>query len=224
MTEVVTNCMVQLDLQKQWAKVTAYAESLPTHLTATPEIVSVDCIEASRNRVKIYFRTPASSLNDLVALFTLGGQLSDPAIVKTVTTLRHLWKLLFASVGDDEPVLSKSPNHYASGFVVYFELGVGRETPAPKIYLPVRHYCANDEEVGRAMSQYYRDVGDEAMGERYINGIKSILYVVSCLSWIRLTSARYQFPPTPFCKDWCPRVHWMCRPKEGSTGVSVPQS
>jgi DMATS type aromatic prenyltransferase len=159
--------------------VLSYMAQLPAHHKATLVIVSVDCIIPSKNRAKVYIRTQASSLHAIIDLMTLGGKLSNPSILSTIATLRHLWRLLFDGIDEDVPLASRAPDHYASGFLFYFEMSLGNPSPAPKVYIPVRFYCKNDGVIAEALAQYYKDVGMSSVGDRYLSDVQSLLYVSS---------------------------------------------
>lgn len=167
--------MAQFNLHSQWIEVARYIDSQPPSFAMFPEIVAADCVASSSNRVKIYVRTQGGSLNALLDLFTLGGKLDDPAVVETASTLRHLWSSLFPGIRDDDSIHSFNPDHYASGLCVYFELAHGRQHPFPKAYIPIRHYCPNDEFVGQMLARYFNADSNGDMGDRYLSDIKSIL-------------------------------------------------
>ncbi|KAF9027543.1 aromatic prenyltransferase [Hymenopellis radicata] len=172
--DMVSECMQKLGLRSQWSKIESYLATLPPELYATPEIVAVDCLTPCENRAKIYLRTPARNLCALEALFTLDGTLDSSAVRESVECLRHMWRLLFGDISTTANVTPTDSTHYASRFVVYFELSLNRSHPAPKIYLPVRHYCRNDEVIGQALSSYYKDIGDEDMSAKYLGCIEEI--------------------------------------------------
>lgn len=176
--QLVSECMQRLDLHAQWSKVESYIATLSPNVYATPEIVAVDCLSPSKNRAKIYLRTQGRSFSALQALFTLGGSLNSPSIRESLSCLEHLWRLFFGDIPATKDVLPTNASHYASGFVVYFELSLNRPDPAPKIYIPVRHYCTDDEAIGKALATYYRDIGNDNMASRYLKCIEDILYVV----------------------------------------------
>lgn len=176
-TQLVTTCMTALGLESSWMMVLTYISTLPVDHQAGPEIVSVDCVEPSKNRAKVYIRTQASNLRAIIDLMTLGGTLSSPSILSAIATLRHLWFLLFGEVEEAASLHSTSPGHYASGFVVYFEMGLGRPIPSPKVYIPVRHYCDNDTKIAKALAQYYKEIGLPSVGDHYLADIQSFLYV-----------------------------------------------
>ena len=98
--ELITRCVTEMDLGSQWHYVTAYLQS-KTDMESVPEIVAVDCVKKSENRAKVYIRTAASSLNQLIELFTLGGLLRDPTVLETVTYIRKAWGLLFGDIDDN---------------------------------------------------------------------------------------------------------------------------
>lgn len=201
--------MQLLGLDHPWAMVISFIATLPDHNCTTPEIVSVDCVEPIKNRVKVYLRTQASSLNDIINLMTLGGELSSPSISSTIDTLRHLWLLLFGPVGDSISIPSKTPDHYASGFVVYFEMALGRTVPVPKVYIPVRHYCRNDEEISKSLAQYYREIGIPSIGDRYLSDMQNILFVpFSLLVAFHLTIS-LQHSSSLGSSHRNPHLYWM---------------
>jgi DMATS type aromatic prenyltransferase len=174
--QLVASCMLQLGLVNQWGHVALYLESNP-NVHVTPEIVALDCVESSHNRAKIYLRfgDPSVSIDDLVAVFTLRGVLKDPMVTKTVTALRELWGLLFDGT---ETITSRNPSHYASGLVIYFELSLASEYPLPKAYLPVRHYCSDDEVILEKIAGYYNSIGgspNASLGDEYRALIRSTL-------------------------------------------------
>ncbi|KAF9461632.1 aromatic prenyltransferase [Collybia nuda] len=173
-TEIVSECMRQLNLHSQWGKVSSYIATLPDDRCATPEIVAVDCVHRSKNRAKIYLRTRSRNLRDLKALFTLGGALDSPSVRESMECFEHLWSLLFGNIAATTDLVPTNPAHYASGFVVYFELSLNHPDPAPKIYLPVRHYCSNDETIGNALAKYYKDIGNEEISKKYVKCIQEI--------------------------------------------------
>ncbi|KAJ7483256.1 aromatic prenyltransferase [Mycena latifolia] len=152
---LVTECMINLGLETPWRTVREFIETLPHDLEVIPEIVSVDCLESSKNRAKVYLRTSAASLATISEIMTLGSTLTDPVVSETVCTLGRLWRLLFPTAGDTTTIPSRNSDHYASGFVVYFEMTLGSSLPLPKVYIPVRHYCKDDQFIAEALSSYF---------------------------------------------------------------------
>lgn len=178
--DLVTDFMKIVHLEDPWSKVVQYLQS-PSGLShkAYVEIVAVDCVAPSKNRVKVYIRTQASSLDSIIDLMTLGGMLSNPSVLSTIETVRHLWRLLFGDIQDNMPVPSSTPGRVAYGFLVYFEMALGVADPAPKVYIPVIRYCRNDGQIAEALAQYYGETGLPAVADRYIADAQN-MWCVQC--------------------------------------------
>ncbi|KAJ7704932.1 tryptophan dimethylallyltransferase-domain-containing protein [Mycena rosella] len=168
---LVADCMQNLGLETPWRTVHEFIQTLPQDIEATPEIVSVDCLEPSKNRAKVYMRTNAASLATISEIMTLGSALTDPVVTDTVRTLERLWRLLFPNAADTTSIPSRNSHHYANGFVVYFEMTLGSPFPLPKVYIPVRHYCKDDRFVAEAISSYFIN---SAEGSATVENIKAL--------------------------------------------------
>jgi DMATS type aromatic prenyltransferase len=217
--------MKALGLENPWAMVIRYLATLPEHCQVKTEIVAVDCVQPSQNRAKVYVRTQASSLHSVIDLMTLGGELSDPSILSAVATFRHLWRLLFSESDESVSIPSLMPEHFASGFSVYFEMRLNRPTPSTKAYIPIRHYCRNDAVIAKAMAQYYREIGLASVGDRYVSDIQRLWYVFLPLVSVFLgPDSVFQSTPRPFRSHRCSDLHWMCGKERRQPGVNLPQS
>lgn len=172
--DIVNACMSQLKVGSSWDLVLSHIDSYQQDVKPYPDMLAVDCLEPSKNRVKVYFRTHSTSFNAIVHLMTLGGKLTGPSILETVSTIRCLWSLFFPGVDPDKPLTPKRPEHCPLGFLIYFEMSLGRLTPIPKVYIPVRHYCDNDAQVAHALSEYYATINQD-FGKRYISDLRRLL-------------------------------------------------
>jgi tryptophan 7-dimethylallyltransferase len=177
--DLFINCVNRIspDLASQFQIVQSFMQSLPPSSRPPTEMVAVDCVSPRRNRLKIYYRTPPeySSFDDIIYLTTLGGALTDPSMSLLESTLWKLWSLLFPGVSREQKLIMKRPEHYPSGFLIYYEMALGRKEPIPKVYIPVRHFCENDRQIGNALAQYYRDVKMGRLGENYAGYLGSLL-------------------------------------------------
>ncbi|KAJ7778865.1 tryptophan dimethylallyltransferase-domain-containing protein, partial [Mycena olivaceomarginata] len=172
---LVNNCISDLGVEDCWGPASSYFDSIPESNRPTIAMVAVDCLEPAKNRAKVYIRTQNSSFNDIVELLTLGGRISDEYVAQTVSTMRHLWRLFFPGVADDTPLSSKrGPEYYPTGFLIYYEMSLGRAVLVPKVYIPVRHYCDSDSQIATALSRYFKDVGLDEVGERYHADLKQM--------------------------------------------------
>lgn len=176
--DVTSACLKLLGVFDQWRLVLEFIAANP-YYHATPEFIGIECVSPAKNRVKVYLRISVDycSLRDAVHFTTLGGRLASPAVQETVDALRALWSLLFPGLKEDTSLQSKRPNPLARGLLVYFEMALdGRKSPIPKFYLPAYRYCDSDEQIARAVTEYYRTSGKGSSKERnYMAHFKQIL-------------------------------------------------
>lgn len=153
---LVTNCMRRLGITSWDRKVVPYLDSLPLHAhRPTPDMVSIDCVEPSKNRIKVYFRCYDKTFRGVLDRLTLGGRLNDEGIQNLVPALQELWELLFPGIGIDDQLPVKDASRPSwLGFLVYYEMKLGTDEITPKVYIPVRQYCANDMEVVNVLERY----------------------------------------------------------------------
>ncbi|EEB96237.1 hypothetical protein MPER_04658 [Moniliophthora perniciosa FA553] len=154
--QLVSQCMARLGVESQWQSVADFVESHPQY-KVYPEMVGIEGVAPTRNRVKVYLRLHPdhTSLEDTIYYTTLGGELNgDNGVSETIAALRVLWKLMFPDVEDDEVVQLKRPA--SKGMLVYFEMGLDRKGVIPKVYIPVYRYCQSDAQIARAITEYYR--------------------------------------------------------------------
>uniref|UniRef100_A0A0W0FJH2 Tryptophan dimethylallyltransferase n=1 Tax=Moniliophthora roreri TaxID=221103 RepID=A0A0W0FJH2_MONRR len=164
--QLVSQCMARLGVGSQWESVASFVELHPQY-KVYPEMVGIEGVAPTRNRVKVYLRLHPdhSSLMDTIYYTTLGGKLNaDNAVSETIAALRVLWKLIFPGVGDDEVVQLKRQG--SKGMLVYFEMGLDRKSVIPKVYIPIYRYCQSDAQIARAIAEYYRSTGQGGEVER----------------------------------------------------------
>ncbi|KAI8151661.1 4-O-dimethylallyl-L-tyrosine synthase [Colletotrichum sp. SAR 10_70] len=125
------------------------------HPTEPPvvEIVAIDCVNPTDSRVKIYIRSKNTTISSMIDVMSLGGRL--PFLTDTVMSpLKELWVAVFGSGAEDDVGALSRPlptiDHRTSGILYYLELKPGAPLPKPKVYLPVRHYARDDEQIARA--------------------------------------------------------------------------
>lgn len=184
---LITNTITMLsreektDLITPWNRVLSFFDSLPAQFAPDPFMVAVDCVEARHNRVKVYVRTPLISLSTVQRFFTLdrsSDRLSG-SIKRALKRISLLWKLLFpehsGGPSDESEVPSYNPSHLTTGLLFYYELRAGYSEPFPKVYIPVRHLCGNDEQVVCALIRFYDEMGQPHLGQQYADCVRSIL-------------------------------------------------
>jgi tryptophan 7-dimethylallyltransferase len=220
--KLVTECMKTLGLEDPWAMVVRYLAVLPQHYQAKIEVVAVDCVQPSDNRVKVYVRTQASSLRSIIDLMTLGGELSDPSILSAIATIRHLWLLFFSEADESVSIPSLRPGHFGSGFSVYFEMRLNRSTPSTKAYIPIRHYCSDDAVIAQAMAQFYREIGLSSVGDRYVSDIQHFWCVfLPLVSVCSDSDAKFFSPHRDLSARTGVQTYIGCAARKGGSQVSV---
>ncbi|KAF9481598.1 aromatic prenyltransferase [Pholiota conissans] len=172
----IGRCMEGLGLGVPWSVVASYIKSQASkHGRLVSDIVAVDCVAPSRNRAKVYVRTLDKSFNAIEQHITLGGILSNDSSVRaTVDMLRTLWGLFFPGIGEDEPLPMKHPKMGEwPGFLLYYEMTPRSPTPFPKVYIPVRQYCASDAFIAEAVSNYLVE-RNLSIGKNYVANIRRL--------------------------------------------------
>lgn len=171
--DLVSNCMRELGITG-WDEVLRYINTLPNKPTIP--MVSVDLVEPSKNRIKVYFRYFDRTLDDAIDHLTLGGTLKDIGTQKTVESIRQFSAYLFPGVPGDAALRSNPlrANSDWPGFLIYFEMGLNRPTIATKLYIPVRQYCDSDLAIVESVAKYFKDNG-LAVGQRYSQTFKELL-------------------------------------------------
>ena len=165
--DIVTHTINDLRLGLPWSKATSYFSTLPQEYKVEPVIVAVDCVPEAENRFKVYVRTQATHLSALLGMLSLGGQLKGPAIDATLAKLRELWHVMFGPISDDTPVKHQRSNTGPTGFLFYYEMALGSDSPIPKIYIPAARFLDNDARVSQVVSQF--------VGSGYTNDIRTLL-------------------------------------------------
>ncbi|KAF4877300.1 4-O-dimethylallyl-L-tyrosine synthase [Colletotrichum siamense] len=150
------------------------------HPTEQPavEIVAIDCVDPTDSRVKIYIRSKNTTISSMIDVMSLDGRL--PFLSDTVmSSLKELWVAVFGSGAEDDVGALSRPlptiDHRTSGILYYLELKPGAPLPKPKVYLPVRHYARDDEQIARGLSGFLeRRDKSLANGVTYYEGVKSL--------------------------------------------------
>jgi tryptophan 7-dimethylallyltransferase len=172
---LVTQCMSRLGLVEPWIRVLSYIETIPHDQRPVPDMVAVDCVPSEQNRIKVYFRSDATTLDEITRIIRLGGALDDDPLTKeTCDLIERLWGLFFPGVGRYEHIQPHSPKKVAHGFLLYFEIRKGSDRLWPKLYFPVRHFCPNDAFIANAISRFYADT-NEAFSKSYVRDLRNVL-------------------------------------------------
>ncbi|KAH9918661.1 tryptophan dimethylallyltransferase-domain-containing protein [Fomitopsis serialis] len=162
------------NLMIAWGTLHKFLTSLPAHLAPSVDIVAVDCVPSRENRLKVYVRTSRASFSNLRHHMTLGGTQETRTTSSALKMASAFWKLLFSNLpdGDEPDVAQERLRHPTSGLLFYFELRGDSTIPLPKVYIPVRHLCPDDECIVRAVEMTYAMIGLEDAKQQYGNFVR----------------------------------------------------
>ncbi|GES63926.1 hypothetical protein ATETN484_0010000500 [Aspergillus terreus] len=113
------------------------------------DILGIDCVPEEYARLKIYLRSRCTSFDS--ALFFPGKQ--------QVTN----------TGGDLQPCA-----HRTAGVLYYFDFSKTKPKPAPKVYLPVRHYGKSDYLIATALCTYMKRRDKQQEACQYLSALEEI--------------------------------------------------
>ncbi|KAJ3573256.1 hypothetical protein NP233_g2553 [Leucocoprinus birnbaumii] len=172
--DLVTECMKRIGLVEPWIRILSFMNTIPQTQRPVPDMIAVDCVPSAQNRIKVYFRSDATTLDEIIQVVRLGGALDDDPLIKETTDLiEKLWGHFFPGVGRYEHIKPSRPKKVAHGFLIYFEMKLGSSRLWPKVYFPVRHYCESDAFIANAISQFYAPY-NENFSTRYSRDLQNI--------------------------------------------------
>lgn len=173
--DLVTECVSRIGLLEPWMQVLSFMKTIPQSARPVPDMIAVDCVPSTQNRIKIYFRSDATTLDEVVRIVRLGGALDDDPLIKETTDLiENLWSYFFPGIGRHERIKPSLPKKVAHGFLIYFEMKLGSNRLWPKVYIPVRHYCESDMFIANAISKFYSPYNED-FSKRYTRDLQNIL-------------------------------------------------
>jgi DMATS type aromatic prenyltransferase len=137
------------------------------------ECLSFDAVDPHQSRIKVYLRTPQTSLRRLQEIYTLGGRLKGPEIDACLVNLRCFWSdVLGVDDQDEELTLS---THRTAGIIFNFELRHDDPLPKPKVYIPTRHYGGTDLAIAQGLSRFFHGLGWHQRADSYVDDVQRAL-------------------------------------------------
>ena len=118
-------------------------------------MIAFDCIGPRSARIKVYTRSYQVNINNICDMFTLGGQLTDPAMLKGSEILKDILPHLPALEGHrakDSILTPPNRLHPRGGFVAAYEFTPDHPVPEVKVYIPVWCYAVMDKAVGEGLA------------------------------------------------------------------------
>jgi DMATS type aromatic prenyltransferase len=137
------------------------------------ECLSFDAVDPHQSRIKVYLRTPQTSLRRVQEIYTLGGRLKGPEIDACLVNLRCFWSdVLGVDDQDEELTLS---THRTAGIIFNFELRHDDPLPKPKVYIPTRHYGGTDLAIAQGLSRFFHGLGWHQRADSYVDDVQRAL-------------------------------------------------
>lgn len=133
-------------------------------------ILSIDCLEPSRARVKVYVRARHTSLEYMMDCLTLGGRLDMSGSEGAIADLRAFWLAFLADAPDRLP--EDAPGRAGPGF--YYTLGAGKPVSA-KMYVSPTYFCNSDTEVLARLRGYFSTRRSDLQMDNYEAALHDIL-------------------------------------------------
>ncbi|KAK1140594.1 aromatic prenyltransferase (DMATS family) [Aspergillus melleus] len=141
--------------------------------------LSCDCVDMSRQRLKLYGAHTEVTWPKIAEMFTLGGRLIDePEIMAGLDHLRELWNLL--RIGEGTRAFSGGFDHsqdtaasqVLSPMIWNYEIHPGGRFPVPKFYLPV--HGENDRFVAESLARFWDSLGWSEHARSYLKTVEEL--------------------------------------------------
>lgn len=155
---VLFDAILRADRKSQVAKplnvLDKFVCELPKERKCAAHMIAFDCIDPRSARIKAYTRSYQVSINNICGMFTLGGQLTDPATLKSLEILKDILPHLL--------VLEEHHTKYGIQHLQIFSIPMAVSWSRTsshliiqlqvKVYIPVWCYTATDKAVGEGMA------------------------------------------------------------------------
>jgi DMATS type aromatic prenyltransferase len=156
-------------------EILSFLETRSQELQLEPFIIAVDCVAPSKARLKVYIRSPDTSLASVEAMMTMFDSSHDTA--KGLEELRDLWQLVLGLDADISPQQNLPfKAHQTAGMLYYIEVRPGSARITPKVYIPVKHYGRNDLQIAQGLVTFFKsrhNPQDEAL-QNYMQVLEKI--------------------------------------------------
>lgn len=132
------------------------------------EIFALDLVQEDESRLRVYFRDRRTNFEAVKETISLGGRLQEPNFEVGIRKLRRLWDALLGTQGVPENIALPYKNHRTAGILYHFEFGMDDQTPKVRVYIPVRHYAENDQQVLDALTGFMSEEAAELAGQTFL--------------------------------------------------------
>ncbi|RKK83911.1 hypothetical protein BFJ71_g14737 [Fusarium oxysporum] len=141
-----------------------YIDFVYQHPGLEPEIdmLALDLVPLEKARLKIYFRERRTDFGSVKETMSLGGRIQGPEFETGMKRLTRLWDALTGMHNKPDDIPLPYKDHRTAGILYNVEFRMNVETPKVKIYIPVRHYAKNDQQIIKVLKEFLT----EQVGQR----------------------------------------------------------
>ncbi|TVY63316.1 4-O-dimethylallyl-L-tyrosine synthase [Fusarium oxysporum f. sp. cubense] len=141
-----------------------YIDFVYQHPGLEPEIdmLALDLVPLEKARLKIYFRERRTDFGSVKETMSLGGRIQGPEFETGMKRLKRLWDALTCMHNKPDDIPLPYKDHRTAGILYNVEFRMNVETPKVKIYIPVRHYAKNDQQIIKVLEEFLT----EQVGQR----------------------------------------------------------
>ncbi|KAI1921705.1 hypothetical protein LOZ65_003666 [Ophidiomyces ophidiicola] len=150
---------------------------------------SLDFVAPSKSRLKVYTGSNGVTLNKLEEVWTLGGRLQTPTVLKGLEYLKQVFRLLKIEEGERtvEVAFDDRKNSSKTTPLLWnYEMRPGDPNPLTKIYFPI--HGENDMQIITGLAQFFRAIGLVDLGNSYVDVVKSYYPDIDLANTDRFTS------------------------------------
>ncbi|KAF5642997.1 hypothetical protein F25303_6369 [Fusarium sp. NRRL 25303] len=136
-------------------------------------ILGIDCMAPEKSRIKVYMRTPGTSLSHIISILSLGGR--RPLSQDSIDEIKELWCAtldLDQDISDDDDL--PRVDHETSGMLFYFDIKPSAYLPEVKGYIPVRHYGRSDLAIAHGLIGFLEKRDRAKYKDRYLEMLKGL--------------------------------------------------
>ncbi|PLB53720.1 cyclo-L-Trp-L-Trp prenyltransferase [Aspergillus steynii IBT 23096] len=143
----------------------------PTGPPGPPDVeltgVSCDLVEPSKTRFKLYSYSLEVSLASACDMWTLGGRLQHPEILKGLEIVRKLWSIF--NIPEERRQIPDGSWKDPIPLMFNFEIYPGAQYPQPKMYLPI--FGMSDREKAQALVTFFQENGWDEQARDYMDNM-----------------------------------------------------
>ncbi|RSL55911.1 hypothetical protein CEP54_009126 [Fusarium duplospermum] len=132
------------------------------------EMFAMDLVQEERSKLKVYFRDRRTNFEAVKETMCLGRRLQELNFEIGIQKLRRLWDALLGTQGAPDNIALPYKNHRTAGILYHFEFGMGIQTPNVRVYIPVRHYAENDQQILNALTGFMSEEAGEYGSQAFL--------------------------------------------------------